>query len=104
MSQNDISFEVRKQMYEEIKQFNREEKEELYRILRKQNEEISENRNGIFFDLMTLQNETIRNIQEWIVFCKKNRLTLEKREKELDELAHANPGMCQQERGTMNDA
>jgi hypothetical protein len=94
----DTEFEIRKRMFEEIKQFKRPEKEELYRILKKQNEEISENRNGIFFDLMTLQGETIEHIREWIDFCKKNRINLERREKELNELANANPGMCQQER------
>jgi hypothetical protein len=47
---------------------------------------------------MTLQGETIEHIREWIDFCKKNRINLERREKELNELANANPGMCQQER------
>jgi hypothetical protein len=42
-------FEIRKRLYEEIKKFNRTEQEELFRILKRENEEVSENRNGIFF-------------------------------------------------------
>ena len=45
----DIDFENRKRLFEHIKQFNRTEQEELYRILRRSQEEMSENRNGIFF-------------------------------------------------------
>ena len=91
----DTDFEIRKGMFEEMKQFTRTEQEELYRILRKQNEEISENRNGIFFDLMTLRSDTIEKVKEWIQFCKKNRTTFEKREKFLNDLTIANPGISE---------
>jgi hypothetical protein len=87
MSQvKDSEFESRKKILEEIKHFNRAEQEELYRILRRCNEETSENRNGIFFDLMSLKQETVDKIKEWIVFCNKNRSSFETREKELSDL------------------
>ncbi len=57
-------YDTRKQIYEEIKKMNRTEQEELFRILKKCNEEVSENKNGIFFDLMNLQQDTIKQIQE----------------------------------------
>ena len=82
----DAEFEQRKKMFEQIKQFNRTEQEELYRILRRNNEEMSENRNGIFFDLMTVKQTTVDKIQEWIDFCEKNRTTFETREKEMSDL------------------
>jgi hypothetical protein len=82
----DTEFESRKKILEEIKQFNRAEQEELYRILRRCNEETSENRNGLFFDLMSLKQETVDKIREWITFCVKNRKNFETREKELSEL------------------
>jgi hypothetical protein len=82
----DVEFEQRKKMFEHIKNFNRTEKEELYRILRRNNEEMSENRNGIFFDLMTVKQASVDTIQEWIVFCEKNRATFEIREKEMSDL------------------
>ena len=83
----DIEFESRKKIFEEIKNFTRTEQEELYRILRRCNEEMSENRNGIFFDMMALKEATIEKIQEWILFCQKNRASFESREKEMTSLA-----------------
>lgn len=88
----DIEFETRKKIFEEVKKFTRAEQEELYRILRRNGEEMSENRNGIFFDLMSLKENTITNIQEWITFCGKNRESFEVREQQMSNLLHENPG------------
>jgi hypothetical protein len=79
-------YDTRKKLFEEIKKMNRTEQEELYRILKTCNEEVSENKNGIFFDLMNLQGITIEKIQEWISFCSKNKIQFEIREKELEKL------------------
>jgi len=83
----DIEFETRKKILEEIRLFTRPEQEELYRIVRRNNEDISENRNGMFFDLMTLKSETITMVEEWITFCSKNRKTFELREQEMTHLS-----------------
>jgi hypothetical protein len=84
----DTEFEKRKQIMEDVRGFNRAEQEELYRILRRCSEEPSENRNGIFFDLMSLKQDTVDKIKEWISFCKNNRTSFESREKELNNLMH----------------
>jgi hypothetical protein len=76
-------FETRKKLYDEIKKFNRTEQEELFRILKRENEDLSENRNGIFFDLTTIKENTLNKIKEWIQFCKKNTSEFEEREKEI---------------------
>ena len=88
-------FESRKKLFDEIKQFNRTEQEELYRILKKNGEEVSENRNGIFFDLMSLKAETVVNVQEWVEFCRKNNSEFKSREDELNELTKQNPGITE---------
>lgn len=88
-------FELRKKLFEEIKQFNRTEQEELYRILKKNGEEVSENRNGIFFDLMSLKPETVVNVQEWVEFCRKNNSEFKSREDELIEITKQNPGITE---------
>jgi len=90
----DIEFETRKKILEEIRLFTRPEQEELYRILRRENEDISENRNGMFFDLMTLKSETVERVQEWITFCSKNRSTFEIREQEMTELSSGLNPVC----------
>ena len=82
-------FETRKRVFEEVKRFNRTELEELYKVLRRCSEEISENSNGIFFDLLSLKEDTIVKIEELIVFCKENRVSFAVREKEITELVHS---------------
>lgn len=89
----DVDFERRKKLFEEIKRLNRPEQEELYRILRRQLEEISENRSGMFFDILHLKDDTVYRIEEWITFCIKNRSSFEHREHEMNELEKANAGI-----------
>ena len=82
----DTDFETRRNIFEEIKRFNRTELEELYKVLRRAGEEVSENRNGMFFDLLSLKDDTIIKIQELIQFCIENRANFEVREKVMSEL------------------
>ncbi len=89
-------FEKKKILFEEIKKLSRIEMEELYKIIRKQKEEISENSNGMFFDLLTVKEETLDKIKEWISFCNQNRESFEKREKEMRSLQQENPGIYQE--------
>ena len=56
------------------------------RILRRNTEDISENRNGMFFDLLTLRTSTIQDIATYVEFCGKNRASFEVREKEMKEM------------------
>jgi hypothetical protein len=88
----DLDFESRKRIFDEIKQFNRAEQEQLYRILRRYSEEVSENRNGIFFDLLSLKQITIDQIQKFIELCVKNRQNFETREKQMSELIQGSLG------------
>ncbi len=86
---------LRKRIFEDIKKFSRSEQEELYRILKRNEEDISENKNGMFFDLINLKGETIRDIQSYIQFTTKNRQELAKREQEMVQLQTENPGITQ---------
>jgi phosphotransferase system IIA component len=85
-------FESRKRLHEEIKKFNRTEQEELFRILKRENEDVSENRNGIFFDLTVIKESTLNKIREWIIFCKNNTSEFEEREKEMELLTKGHGG------------
>lgn len=88
-------YEIRKKIFDEIKKFSRTEQEELFRILRRCNEEFSETKNGIFFDINNLKQTTIKEIQIYITFWSKNKVTFEIREKEMSELQEANPGITE---------
>lgn len=81
-----IDFETKRKIHEEIKKFNRTEQEELFRILKRCSEEVSENRNGIFFDLLLLKDDTILKIQEWIQFCSQNNESFTQRETAMSNL------------------
>jgi hypothetical protein len=83
----DKDFEERKKMLDEIKKFTRTEQESLYHILREQSEELSENKNGIFFDLLNLRVDTIQEIKKLIEFVTQNRMNFESREKEMNSLS-----------------
>lgn len=85
----DTDFETRKRIFDEVKRFNRTELEELYKVLRRCTEEVSENRNGMFFDLLSLKEDTLGKIDELIVFCKENRANFEVREKVLTDLVNS---------------
>jgi hypothetical protein len=100
MSSLKDDFETRKRVFEEVKRFNRTELEELYKVLRRCSEEISENSNGIFFDLLSLKEDTITKIEELIVFCKENRVSFDVREKEITELVHST-GLVELEEDTV---
>lgn len=83
----DREFDERKKILEEIKKFNRTEQESLYHILCKQGEDISENKNGMFFDLLNVKEDTINYIKELIKFINANREIFETREKEMNSLS-----------------
>lgn len=89
MSELNDDFETRKRIFEEIKRFNRTELEELYKVLRRCSEEMSENSNGIFFDLLSVKEDTLQKIDSLIVFCKENRVNFDVREKEITELVNS---------------
>jgi hypothetical protein len=85
MSHNDIDveeYEQRKAFLEDLKILNKVEKEELYRILKKNFISLSENSNGIFFDVSRIDKETFVQLLSFIEFCKKNRQEFESREQE----------------------
>ena len=85
MSHNDIEvqdYEQRKAFLEDLKLLNKVEKEEVYRILKKNFATVSENSNGIFFDVASLEKETFQQLISFMEFCKKNRQEFESREQE----------------------
>jgi len=75
-----------KEFCKDIELLSRSEIEELYRILRREGGEYSENSNGIFFDVATLPANVFEALWKFIEFCKTNAKTLEERSKLMDNL------------------
>jgi hypothetical protein len=77
------NYEQRKEFCKEIKTLSRPELEELYRILRREGGDFSENSNGIFFDVAALPASVFNSLWKFLEFCKSNAKDLEERNKQL---------------------
>jgi hypothetical protein len=82
-----MAYEHRKQFFENLKILVKSEYEEIFRILKKNNEEFTENSNGIFFDVNTVSETTFEQFQEYMNFCLENRRVEEGRTKQLATLS-----------------
>jgi hypothetical protein len=80
-------YERRKELSKDINTLSRPELEELYRILRREGGEFSENSNGIFFDVLALPVNVFEAIWKFINFCKSNAKSLEERSKVIGDLS-----------------
>ena len=74
-------YDRRKEFCKDIESLSRSEIEELYRILRREGGEYSENSNGIFFDVAALPVNVFEALWKFTEFCKTNAKTLEERSK-----------------------
>jgi hypothetical protein len=82
-----ISYEERRTFFENLKQLVKSEYEEVYRILLRNHETVSENSNGIFFDVGAVQDRTFRELSEYMNFCMETRRMEEVRTKEMASLS-----------------
>jgi hypothetical protein len=83
---NQSDYDIRKQFLEDLKQLAKSEHEELFRIIKTNNIEYSENSNGIFFDLVALPNDVFEKCLELMALCKKQQHDEKARTLEMDSL------------------
>ena len=74
-----VEYERRKAFCEEMKTMGRSECIEIARILRKYNVKTSENRSGLFFDMVKLPQEVFEALLVFREFVQRNNQELEKR-------------------------
>jgi hypothetical protein len=74
-------YEQRKEFCKDITTLSRPELEEIYRILRREGGDFSENSNGIFFNVGTLPAPVFEALWKFLQFCKTNANNLEQRNK-----------------------
>lgn len=80
-----IPYEQRRLLHENLKQLVKSEYEQIFRILKRYNEQYTENSNGIFFDVTTIQAETYMDMRKFLDFCIENR---SKEQQRISELAN----------------
>ena len=73
-------YERRRAFCEELKDMGKSEHIEIARILRKYNVQVSENRSGIFFDMVKLDPEVFEALLVFREFVQQNNRELEKRD------------------------
>ena len=67
------TYETKKQFLEQLGGLSRSEQEEVFRIIKRNNDVFSENTNGIFFNVADLREDTFLRLNEFMQFCMKNR-------------------------------
>ncbi len=78
-------YEERKVFLEELKKLVIVEQEEIFRILKKNKCEYSENSNGVFFDVSRVSNEVFQEMKSFLSFCQANRKNFEIRDREMED-------------------
>ena len=84
-NQND-NYELKKSMLDDIKTFSIEECQEFFRILKQNGVQYTENSNGIFFDLVPIEQEIFFKLVNFVDFTKAQKKSEELRVSELDSL------------------
>lgn len=79
-------YDERKSFLDDLKLLTKDEYGEMYRILKKNNVQLSENSNGIFFDMITLTDTTFNDIKVFMELCKGQRKDESVRAKTMDNL------------------
>ncbi len=83
-----MNYEERKEFYDQLKILVKSEYEEMFRILKMSDEQYSENSNGIFFDIMSVSEETFQKMKKYMMFCMDTRHSQTERIKQLETITH----------------
>lgn len=79
-------YDERKLFMERLTTLVKSEYEEIYRILKRSNETISENANGLFFNVADISVDTFNKLKVFMDFCIENRNNQDQRIKALEAL------------------
>ena len=79
-------YDERKSFLDDLKLLTKDEYGEMYRVLKHNQVELSENSNGIFFDMLSLTAETFNEIKAIMELCKSQRKDESARVKTMDNL------------------
>jgi len=83
---NQAEYDERKLFLDDLKLLNKDEYKEIFRILKRNNVEFSENSNGIFFDLVHISNPVFVEFLAFMKLCKEQRKSETERTAEMETL------------------
>lgn len=84
-------YEAKKQFLEDLKQLSKTEHEEIFRIIKRNHVDYTENSNGVFFDLQNVSTDIFIQLQKFMELCSTQRANEESRNIELNTLRQAAP-------------
>lgn len=79
------SSKVKKALFEKIRSLSSTEHEEILKIVKSKDINYSQNKNGVFFNLSVLDDETIEYINKFVEFCLSNKKDLDEYDKKLND-------------------
>lgn len=75
----------RKLLFNNINKLSSTEHEEIYRMVTESDANVSKNKNGVFFNLSSISNETVKKIDAFVSYCLSNQDELDEYDKRLNE-------------------
>jgi hypothetical protein len=82
--------QTRRHVSEKINSLGNTEHLEIYKILEENGIGYSENNNGIFFNLTTLDPSVFKRIEDFVNYCYTNKIQLDEYDKKLNECKYRN--------------
>lgn len=80
----------RKVLFEKINSLSSTEHEEIYRIVSEHSINVSKNKNGVFFNLSSVDDDIIAKIDAFVTYCVSNKEHLDEYDKRLNECKMSN--------------
>jgi hypothetical protein len=75
----------RKNLYERIGTLSATEHEEIFKIIQKHDVQFMQNKNGIFFNISTIDDAIVEDLDNFIKYCMSNKSELDEYDKRLNE-------------------
>jgi len=80
----------KKQLRDKINKLSFTEHEEIFKILRNKSCNFTQNKNGTFFDISNIEEETFSTVEQFVDFCICNKKELDEYDKKINECKISN--------------
>jgi len=80
----------KKNLLEKINRLTYTEHDEIFKLLKVQNVPFTQNKNGVFFNMSSIDNAILLEIEQFIEFCLKNKKELDEYDKKINECKISN--------------
>lgn len=80
-----ISSRAKKQLRDKINRLSFTEHEEIFKILKNNRCNFTQNKNGTFFDISNIDHEVLKTVQQFVEFCICNKTELDEYDKKIKE-------------------